>query len=416
MDAEVYAASPPEALGSGIPLNKICDSRDWLDPQWRRSFEDLGYLYDPGRLHRKDWEFAQGVHGLRRLGCLSERSRALGLGCGHELIIYFLARRIAKVVATDLYEGNFAGQEADPRVLTRPEHYSPWPYPKERLEVRRMNAVSIDYPDCSFDIVFSFSSIEHFGSWSEKAKALREIARILKPGGIAAMTTEIILNTYGRHADFFRLGPLLDSLVPQSGMELAGGDFLFATSRETFDGLVQLPHEKDKVPHLVLRRWRTCFTSGSLFLRKPVPPGCPQESVAQRGDEIVVDMPPVLGAEVAALVSQIKVVAGANLSLDVRVKNTGSLTWERRDASGIGHVRLGAHLKDRAGFILDRDYGRSELPADIPPGGEALVRINLVAPASPGRYAVELDMLREGICWFRAVGCSATATVEVDAE
>src|SRR5262249_35461729 len=244
-----------------------------------------GYVPDPARLHRKEWEFAQAVYGLRKLRCLCSDATALGLGSGTEPIVFFLAGRLRKVVATDLYAGDFSAHEADPRMLRDPEAFAPFAYHRERLQVRRMDATAIDYGPEVFDLGFSLSSFEHFGSRRAQRACLREVHRGRRPGGVALLTTEVVLNAWGRHGDYFRPTELLDDLVPRAGFQLAGGGFHFATSRATLDGVVRLPHEIDRLPHLILRRWRTYFTSGALFLEKPVPVGTPEEGRARRGGE-----------------------------------------------------------------------------------------------------------------------------------
>ena len=59
-----------------------------------------------------------------------------------------------------------------------------------------MNGTQLEFPSDSFDVVFSFSSIEHFGgeNYSGALKSLKEMERVLKPGGIAVVTTEYIIN------------------------------------------------------------------------------------------------------------------------------------------------------------------------------------------------------------------------------
>ena len=389
--------APP---AGGPPLNKICDRRDWAHPAWRRALEDLGYSADPARLHRKDWEFAQGVYGLRKLHCLAPEATALGLGAGAEPILFFLAGRLRRVVATDLYAGDFSRQEADPRILRDPEAFAPFSYHRERLEVRRMDATAIDYPPESFDLVFSFSSFEHFGPRRAQRRCLGEIHRVLRPGGIAVLTTEVILNTWGRHGDYFRLAELIEDMIPGAGFRLADGEFHFATSRATLEGLIRLPHEVERRPHLVLRRWRTYFTSAAFFLEKPVPPGTPAARRAARGDEVPVGLPPLLRARLTASPGAASVPRSTRYALTCRLENTGHAAWPHASPDGFGLVRLGAHLVPLDGAPAILDYGRADLPRDVAPGASAEVRIELSAPAEPGRYRVQLDMVREGVAWF----------------
>lgn len=389
-------------LADHLPLNKVCDRSDWEHADWRRALEDLGYSHDPAQLHRKHWEFAQAVYGLRRLRCLAPDAVALGLACGHEPIIFFLAGRLRKVIATDLYEGESGHREADPRILRDPEAFAPFSYPRERLEVRRMDATAIDYPEASFDIVFSFSSLEHFGSRVIQRRTFAEIYRVLRPGGVAIITTEIILNRWGRHGDYFRREELLADLVPRSGLRLAGGDFDFSISRATLGTVVRLPEQADRLPHLVLRRWQTLFTSCSLFLEKPIPPGVPPESCAPRGDEAPVSLPPLLSARLAVTAAPPSVRRSTEYVIACHVRNVGYARWPRSSPDGFGLVRLGAHLYSPEGRLLALDYGRGELGRDIGPGEEDVVATRLRAPDKPGEYRVELDMVREGVTWFSA--------------
>jgi SAM-dependent methyltransferase len=304
------------------------------------------------------------------------------------------------VVATDLYAGEFSGQEADPRMLRDPEAFAPFSYHRDRLQVRRMDATAIDYAPDSFDIVFSLSSFEHFGSRRAQRKSLAEIHRVLRPRGVAVLTTEIVLNAWGRHGDYFRREELLDRMVPEAGFRLAGGDFHFATSRATLEGLVRLPREVDRRPHLVLRRWRTYFTSCSLFLEKPAPPGTPEALCAPRGEEAPVGLPPLLRARLSGVPPALSVPRSRRYTLTCRVENTGHAAWPRSSPDGFGLVRLGAHLVAPGGAGSVLDYGRAELPRDMVPGATEVLSIELTAPEEAGDYRVELDMVREGVAWF----------------
>ncbi len=68
-------------------------------------------------------------------------------------------------------------------------------------------------------------------------------------------------------------------------------------------------------------------------------------------------------------------------------------------------MRLGAHLlPPDDGEIPVWDFGRGELDADIPPGGETVTDIALRAPEQPGAYEVEFDMVAEGVAWFEDRG------------
>lgn len=63
---------------------------------------------------------------------------------------------------------------------------------------------SLPFPDDSFDAVFSGSTLDHFESAAEIAVALRELARVLRPGGSLILT----LDNPGNPLIWLRNGPL----------------------------------------------------------------------------------------------------------------------------------------------------------------------------------------------------------------
>lgn len=193
-----------------------------------------------------------------------------------------------------------------------------------------------------------------------------------------------------------------------------GGDFRFATSRATFEGLVRLPREIERLPHLVLRRWRTYFTSAAFFLEKPVSPGTPKTRRAVRGEEDAVGLPPLLRARLVPTPTRTSVPRSTRFTLTCRVENTGHATWPQSSPDGFGVVRLGAHLVTPEGTSFIQDYGRADLPLDLAPGASAVIVIELNSPSEPGHYQVELDMVRERVAWFSSrEPSSATVSLTV---
>lgn len=98
--------------------------------------------------------------------------------------------------ATDLYNVKAWESFAPADFPENPEKYAPFQYVKRALAVSRMDAMKLNFPSDSFDVAFSFSSIEHFGGENHAGalQSVREMARVLKPGGIAAVATEYIIN------------------------------------------------------------------------------------------------------------------------------------------------------------------------------------------------------------------------------
>jgi tRNA (mo5U34)-methyltransferase len=97
---------------------------------------------------------------------------------------------------------------------------------------------------------------------------------------------------------------------------------------------------------------------------------------------------------------------GAELHFQLRVENTGLARWPATGdgAAGKGAVSLGAHLLWETEEEVDWDYGRARLPRDLEPGETANLEFKVRAPATPGRYIVEFDMVAEHVTWFEDHG------------
>ena len=255
-------------------------------------------------MHRKLWEYAMlGIY-LEDVGALREDTDVLAIAAGSEAPIYWLANRVGHIVATDIYgEGDFSDGEADATMLSDPAAFAPYPYREERLEVQSMNALALDFPDESFDIVYSLSSIEHFGGPAETARAAREIGRVLRPGGHAIIVTECLLArhpldhplvnyairlaTGGRRCanatprrravDAFTPRELQRDIIAPSGLSLVQ-PLSLDQSPETFDNVIQWgadgtidPVMAAARPHIVLKGRGAPWTSVFLALTKHQP-------------------------------------------------------------------------------------------------------------------------------------------------
>jgi len=177
---------------------KLCDVEDFADPDLLAAARSLLPERDPlAHVERKVWEQCRLIMLLDELGRLHRGTRALAVGAGDERVLFWLAGRIGRMVATDVYgEGAFAEGEAHASMLSDPASHAPYPYDEDRLEVRRMDARELEFDDASFDVVFSLSSLEHLGGPAQTALAAAEIGRVLRPGGHAVVVTECFLRRH----------------------------------------------------------------------------------------------------------------------------------------------------------------------------------------------------------------------------
>ncbi|WON76237.1 class I SAM-dependent methyltransferase [Serratia sp. UGAL515B_01] len=121
---------------------------------------------------------SSGVHAqgrdLQRLAVLladNSSARLLDLGCGAGHASFTAASNVAEVVAYDLSPQmlEVVGHAAQQKGLAN-------------IQVQQGVAESLPFDDASFSVVISRYSAHH---WHDVGRALREVERVLKPGGKA---------------------------------------------------------------------------------------------------------------------------------------------------------------------------------------------------------------------------------------
>src|SRR5579864_7884147 len=139
---------------------------------------------------RKLWEWEFIAQSAVELGLLDGRREALGIAVGTEPLIFFFARHARAVTATDLYSPDSAWGDARIEDAEAILGLSPFSYPRERVQVRNGDMRALPFGDEQFDFCWSCSSIEHVDNLAQIVGVYNEIARVLKPGGYAILTTE----------------------------------------------------------------------------------------------------------------------------------------------------------------------------------------------------------------------------------
>jgi SAM-dependent methyltransferase len=251
-----------------VQLCELANPAKWDNPDWIRILKSLLVPHHKLSMHRKSYEWTQLLFGLKRLGKIDEATSVLSVGAGHECVLYWLANHAGRVVATDLYEGRWqssAGREGDVGVLEHPEEFAPFPYRKDRLTFRRMDGRTLEFPDGEFDVVYSLSSIEHFGGFEGARASMVEMARVLKPGGILVLATEYIVSgpDYEEAFQPAAFKRLMD--VPGLALVEPLDEFV---PRRYDTPVVNLRTHLHQRPHMLVRIDDTVFTSAIVFLRK----------------------------------------------------------------------------------------------------------------------------------------------------
>jgi len=139
---------------------------------------------------------------------------ALELGCGTARMTRLLAERfpLAGIIATEIdqiqHAKNREGQQSDGRIVFKPG-----------------GAQAIDAPDNSIDVVFMFKSLHHVPP-ELMAQGMQEIARVLKPGGLAWISEPVYAGDFNDILCLFHDEKVVRELAFQSVCDVVASDKL----------------------------------------------------------------------------------------------------------------------------------------------------------------------------------------------
>jgi len=261
----------------------------------------------------------------------------------------------------------------------------------------------IDLPDASVDRIMCLDAFHHIANPDE---VLAEMARILKPAGIAG---------------FSEPGPH-HSGQPQSQLEMRRFRVLEndIDAREIWFTAHKVGFARMQLAVFSVEAFLLPLVEFEDFLNL----GSASQRFAQFARNQMVErrlfflhktgVPPVLDsrrrtgliARLSVVPATTKIREGTFFIAQVTVTNISRCLWLPAEVP-VGAVKLGCHLLDDSARTLELDYFRQPLTPGkgraINPGETITLRIRMPAPAR-GRYILEFDLVSEEVCWFAANG------------
>ena len=176
-----------------------------------------------GILHNyRPWEYAQAF----RHGAFAAGDVVLDTGAMHTYFCIYLAQFVQRLHATDSFYWANRDYLRKQKLFT-PEEWMGYVAGKGggKIACEEADLMGLRYPDATFDKVLCISTIEHV---LDDAKAMCELARVLKTGGRLLLTTEFSFHVGKAYSEtdnsYYRVytTKTLDALIAHSGLRPAG--------------------------------------------------------------------------------------------------------------------------------------------------------------------------------------------------
>jgi len=270
---------------------------------------------------------------------------------------------------------------------------------------------SLPFADGVFDGVLCMNALHHLPSY---AAALREIHRVLKPGGRAVFSepgTEHSvqpLSTFRMRQDGVIEKSVSLSHVRRLAMAAGFSKMRVVPLRSLATYVFEYAATPDDAVPLG-EMWEETLRLG---------PGEHARFVLHKGDDPPADtfLPAHqligrLAARIVPLEVSATIGAGQAFTDRLRITNAGTVTWKAHGRRFGGQVTCGLKICDAQGEVLREDLGRTPLPRDIEPGAEVELGMTVAGALPAGSYVLRYDMVVEGVTWFEFQGAPCVQRV-----
>ncbi len=154
------------------------------DPSYRAYVDEPARRLIRQRWWRQRWSYVatKALSDWELLALAGVRGkRVLNVGCSEPIDEFFFAGIASLWVTVDFVEAQLrtASHVLDEDLSA--QH-------RQTVAICAANAVSLPFADNTFDIAAAFSTIEHIPSAADRRAAIRELARVTRPGGHVLIT------------------------------------------------------------------------------------------------------------------------------------------------------------------------------------------------------------------------------------
>ncbi len=271
----------------------------------------------------------------------------------------------------------------------------------------------LELPDESVDRVCCLSAFHHVPNQEE---TLREMARVLKPGGIAGFSEPGPNHSRSEQSQY----EMKHYTVIENDIVL---DEIWPLARKAGFTDIQVAYFAPTIPLMSLNQFNA-YLQGA-----PLPAHCTNlMNGILRERRIFFLYRGILGvatsregkglrAELQVDLSSTSITAMTPIELTVQVRNIGEAIWLPSTAPQ-GAVNVGVRLAANSKSQERKDHGRLRLPLPKKFGhhpGDSVTVTGTIPGLPRGRHTLVVDLVSETVCWFENCGSTPVfVTVDVD--